>query len=502
MKRKKKTEETTEELADSLAWLLLRTSKRLDQSVIARAIHLSTGQASNYEQGQSPVRRENLEKAAQVVGFPVSLLDFLRRGLRSFLLAGQGRSRARSAVAERLAMERLDFAREVVDLALAPRKRLRPPQAARPRAEDRAEQAALVAWFQQCTPEEARFLVEETAEYRSWVLCEEAALRSVRLAPNRPQEAREWAALAVRIAELVPGEETWRLRLQGWALHFLSNAERACNDLPAAEKTRAHGRGLWEAGAPGDPGLLNEAWLPWIEAMLRKGQRRFAEALQRIDEALDLDQGELRGQILISKSNILDLLNDPVASTTALLEAEPLIDPQREPRLALFLRFNLLVDLCALGRATEAEPRLPAVAALAARLGEQLDVQRCRWLEGQIHAALGRAEQALEAYCEVRRTFHDRNLAYDYALVSLDLALVLLEQGRTAEVATIASEMLAIFEAQEVHREALAAVRVFCAAAEREAATVQLTRRVARFLRRVELDPELRFEGGAASTHM
>jgi hypothetical protein len=100
----------------------------------------------------------------------------------------------------------------------------------------------------------------------------------------------------------------------------------------------------------------------------------------------------------------------------------------------------------------------------------------------------------------VRRTFREHPLAYDYALVSLDLALVLLEHGRTAEVAELAGEMVWIFKAQGVHEQALAALRVFCAAAEREAATVERTRRIVRFLRRAQLDPELVFEDEGAET--
>ena len=62
---------------------------------------------------------------------------------------------------------------------------------------------------------------------------------------------------------------------------------------------------LWREGAPGDPGLLNEAVPLWIEAAFRRAQRRFPEALKRIDEALALDSGELRAKMLMTKSNIL-----------------------------------------------------------------------------------------------------------------------------------------------------------------------------------------------------
>jgi tetratricopeptide (TPR) repeat protein len=317
---------------------------------------------------------------------------------------------------------------------------------------------------------------------------------SVALAPNHPQEARQWAELAVLLAPLLPGEQAWRWRVEGYCLAFLGNAERACNDLPAAERTLARARKLWEAGAPGDPGLLNEAWLPWIEAVLLRGKRRFAEALQKIDEALVLDRGELRGQMLVSKARIHETLGDPEASTAALLEAEPLIDVHKEPRLAFGVRFNLLLDLCGLDRAAEAAPRLPEIRALAESLGEELDLHRVLWLEGKAGAGLGRTDEALAAFTQVQSEFRTRELPVDYALVSLDLALVLLKLGRLAEVQTTAEEMLSIFKAQGVDREAFAALQVFCEAASREAVTVELIHRVAYFLQRIQLDPELRFE--------
>jgi tetratricopeptide (TPR) repeat protein len=200
----------------------------------------------------------------------------------------------------------------------------------------------------------------------------------------------------------------------------------------------------------------------------------------------------------MSKSNILRRLDDPEGSTAVLLEADFLIDAQREPRLAFGVRFNLLVDLCALGRAAEGAPRLPEVWALAERLGEALDLTRCLWLQGQIDAGLGRLAQAAAAFRQVRRNFLEHPLPYDYALASLDLSLVLLEEGRTAEVREIAEEMLWIFKAQGVHREALAALRLFCEAAKQETATIALARQVERYLRRAQLDPGLRFEEATA----
>jgi len=50
---------------------------------------------------------------------------------------------------------------------------------------------------------------------------------------------------------------------------------------------------------------------------------------------------------------------------------------------------------------------------------------------------------------------------YDTAMVSLDLAVLYLRQGRTADARRIAEEMRPIFEAQDVPPKELAALALF-----------------------------------------
>jgi tetratricopeptide (TPR) repeat protein len=342
-------------------------------------------------------------------------------------------------------------------------------------------------------PAERRSLAQKGRQYRTWALCERVAAESIRKAPNHPKEALELAELALLIAEQIPGERTWSLRLQGYAWAHVSNARRVCNDLPGAEEAMVRARKLWEAGEPGDQGLLNKAWLPGLEAALRRDQRRFRDALKRISEALALDAGELKPEILLMRARIHETLGAPEASTAALLEAASLIDPRREPRNAFGVQFNLALDLCHLERFKEAKARLTEVRALAERLGEELDLTRVLWLEGKAAAGLGRTGEALSAFEQVRGVFRQHELTFDYALVSLELAVLLLEQSRTAEVKALAEEMLQIFRMQRIEREALAALRLFCDAARRETATVDLARKLVRFLHRAQYDPELRF---------
>jgi hypothetical protein len=51
-----------------------------------------------------------------------------------------------------------------------------------------------------------------------------------------------------------------------------------------------------------------------------------------------------------------------------------------------------------------------------------------------------------------------------------------------------------IFDAQGVHREALAALELFCRAAQEEHVSVDLARRLLSYLERARHDNELRFE--------
>src|SRR6185436_4481289 len=172
------------------------------------------------------------------------------------------------------------------------------------------------------------------------------------------------------------------------------------------------------------------------------------------------------------------------------------VDIERDTREALGVRCEFLGNLCWQGRAAEAAPHLREVQALAEQLGQAVDMVRVIFLGGAIAAGTGQVEEAEKAFEQARRKFASFKppLTFDYALVSLNLGHLLLENGRSSEARTLAEQMAWIFADQGVHREALAALRIFCETAKREVATVKLTRDVIRFLHRSQYDPELKFE--------
>lgn len=178
-----------------------------------------------------------------------------------------------------------------------------------------------------------------------------------------------------------------------------------------------------------------------------------------------------------------------------LRQASPLATAEDDLRLHWMLQLNSALNLCHLGRYAEAEVMLPRIQALTMQLENELDALRLLWLEGRISAGLGRSEHSLIALSRLRAEFAARGITYDAALATLELAMPYLERGRTREVKKLAREMAPIFRAQGVHREALAALKLFCEAAEKELATVELVQSVVRYLYRARHNPALRFEG-------
>jgi len=108
----------------------------------------------------------------------------------------------------------------------------------------------------------------------------------------------------------------------------------------------------------------------------------------------------------------------------------------------------------------------------------ELKLIRVGWLTSKVAAGQGRLEVAIAGLEQVRKDFTDRALPYEAALSSLDLALIWLKAGRRNEVRNLALAMAWIFKAKKIRREALAALRLFCEAAQQDAVTVELTQQV------------------------
>jgi tetratricopeptide (TPR) repeat protein len=344
--------------------------------------------------------------------------------------------------------------------------------------------------------EQAMVVAVLAGDERSWCLALRLCEASCKAAADSAAEALRLARLGVALAEKAPGPERWRLRLLGHCEPFLANALRVAGSLAAAKEVFEQADDHWRRGEGGDPlGLLDGTRRLDLKASLLKHQGGFEEALSLLDQAMkDVRTGPERGRLLLKRGFTLEQAGAYEAALETLRQAEPLLDPQTEPRLECVLQFNRGVLYCHLDRYEDAESLLPLVETLATDLQNELDGIRVLWLRGRTRAGLGHREEAVAALAEVRRYFDAERIAYDYALVNLELATLHLEQGRTRLVKEMAEEMLWIFEGEQVHEEALAALALFCQAAEMEEAHADWTRRLVKYLYRAQHNPQLRFE--------
>lgn len=474
----------------SLALDILRTRQGWTQKELAAATGIPANLLSDYERGRKTLTRERLDLLLSAMGLqPAKALREAMRFLQAEeeireLAASDPERREIEAAAAESANLVAGFTRSILTLWLSRGQALEARQQAR-------------ALWEKLKPRDAaqrKLLVETVAEFRHWALSELLCEESIKAAGDNADRALDLANLALRVAELIPGEEAWRQRVQGYAWAHVGNARRVKGDFPAADEAFGRFRKLWSAGAKGDPGLLNEARVLGLEASLRRYQARFVEARDLLDQALTVDKGGEAKYLLLNKARLLEDTDDFGGAAAALQDAIPIVEAEGETRFLLVLRHNLAVSLCAMGRYGEAWELLPGIEALAARMDNDLDTLRLHWLKGRLFAGIGQQDEAVKVFFLVRDGFLSRGITYDATLVSLELAIVYLEGGRLEEVKSLARQIVSVFRLQGVHQEALAALGLFHDAAERKTATLELIRSLIRYLRLAQGNPELRFE--------
>jgi tetratricopeptide (TPR) repeat protein len=352
--------------------------------------------------------------------------------------------------------------------------------------------AAMLFQVLQGLPEEDQWaLVKAAREYQSWALVERLCEESTVQASRDLEQAAFLARLARGVARRVPGPKHWVRRVKAYATAHVANILRVAGKLKAADALFQKAKRLWNAGSDPD-GILDPGRLLDLEASLCRDQRRFEEALALLDEAIDV--GRCRGHYLINKGLTLEVMGEYEQAIDTLLAAEVLPDIQADPRLCNILNNNLALDFCHVGRFAEASELSRQVRLTAAEMGDAIGLLRVTWIDGRISAGLGRTAESRSLLAQARREFAARNMGYDVALALLDEAILLLDEGRSAEVKVLICGLLEVFEAEEVHREALAALRLFYEAAAGEAATADFARRVLRYLFLARNDQSLRFE--------
>lgn len=347
-------------------------------------------------------------------------------------------------------------------------------------------------------PDARRQEVRENSVYHRVDLAEELLNRSWRVRSEDPKASEQVGLDALCVLDQIDVERADGPRINDLKGRAWINVANACRiRFDVGEATRAFEKAE-ECLAQGTRDPRRRADLLVHKSILLQEQHRFEEAERLADQALAIHrwarnrEGECEG--LITKANLHEIQGDVEGAIRVLEEAERLLDASFDPYLMMCVRLSRVYYLSIAGEAAAAQALLPEAWALARNVGKRLDRLRLRWTEARIAMGLeqtGRAETLLR---EVRDGFLEEGIGYDAALVSLELATLLLEQNRVGETKDLAREMLRVFESLDIRREAFAALIMFHKAALQEQATVEMARDLVRSLQCVRVNPALRYE--------
>ena len=345
------------------------------------------------------------------------------------------------------------------------------------------EAPALVAELLEHPFDEQLALVANEPGFQTWAVCQLLLRKSLEAGFEDPATAANLAELAIHAARHLEAayDPNWIANLRARAYAYLGNARRTLGELRSAETAFRRAEAHLAESMTGNP--LVEAEILDMKSSLLRDQRRFEEALTLTERALRLyresEDSHGVGMAQLKKAKLLEESGNLASAVELLQTAVQEIDAEAEPQLSLYARHNLVTCLSKAGRHGDAARLLPAVKESFSRLAKPLDQVRLHWTEARIAHGLGRADEAEHGFRQVQQEFLQRGMGYDAALVSLDLAVLYAQQHRVADLKRLAAEIMPLFQARDVHREAMAALVMFQKACEEERLTVQLAHQIA-----------------------
>jgi tetratricopeptide (TPR) repeat protein len=286
-----------------------------------------------------------------------------------------------------------------------------------------------------------------------------------------------------------------RAAFQARALGELANALRVSDELDGAEQTLRAAEALAADGSPSAEAALR---LKDIRASLLGARHSYAEACALLAEVhrgrLALGDRHGAARALIGQGFYTGLAGRTEEAFRLFDQALGLIDDRREPRLRVIALHNKLLFLVDAGRLGEALALFAAHRAWLWESGGPVDRAKLRGIEGRIHAQLGHLKVAESAFRDTRQSFTDAGITAHEALITLDLASVVMRQGRHREATDLARAALAVFESLKIQDRVAEALDVLGEAVQAGLLTAGLLAGVAEFVRRAEHDRRARYQ--------
>lgn len=336
-------------------------------------------------------------------------------------------------------------------------------------------------------------LLKLNRSQRSTVIANLLPYRSVELAQRLAETAFDLrygcvdrmmaaAEAAVEVAEAVTDHpcSTIVADVRAECLAVLANAHRIAGELAESKEAFRRSFASIEDGS-GDPLVAARVGGLFATLLLNIGELDRAETHFRavLRTYITLDEPHRAARTLVQLGRVLRVAGKLVEAEDCLASSLGLLDFETEPSLVVAAMQLLVVVLQERGRPVEALAMHRRVGPLVASVGTEAAQLRYRWTEGWLAAESGELRLGEVHLSGVRAAFIEQNLCFDAALVSLDLALVLLRQGRTAEVAALAEETYAAFAARQLDQRASAALLLWVNAVRSQTLNADVLSRLA-----------------------
>jgi tetratricopeptide (TPR) repeat protein len=275
-----------------------------------------------------------------------------------------------------------------------------------------------------------------------------------------PVEAVDIAHFAAAVVEMLDAESYGHLNLNDFrarALTALANAKRAAADFRGSEAAFQAARGHVSAGT-GD--AYERANLLCHEALLLRDLGDFEEAVTLLDQAYAMyDQvgdPHLCGRVLVQQASSIGFV-DPLRGVELARRGLALLDSDDgDPYLELSARNVLAHFLNDAGFSEEAREIQEQCRPLYAKFPGVAVQSRMVWLDGLIARNLGDFPTAEQKFRELCTLFSKHNFDLELALVSLDLAEILLWSRRHSEAAHLIHTTYPVLVSWELDKDLLA----------------------------------------------